>query len=191
MQNTIPNCFWINQYENHANPEAHQTTTTELIRQIGEDIDYLFIAVSTGGTIMGFAQEIAKRGLGIKIVPVDALGSKIYPSVNCQRLIPGMGASRQSHFIDNSYLEPPVHVSDLECIMGCRALLQTEGIMAGGSTGGVVMAIKQLLPSIPRHSKIAFLAADRGDRYINTIYDDEWVTQNFMHEAIDNSLETH
>jgi N-(2-amino-2-carboxyethyl)-L-glutamate synthase len=57
----------------------------------------------------------------------------------------------------------------------CRRLLSSEGIFAGGSTGAVVATIVRKLPALPRPSRIIAIFPDRGDRYLDHIYDDDWL----------------
>lgn len=162
LQQEFTNSFWTNQYSNPNALLAHQHTVEELVMQIPQSLDYLFLATSTCGTIMACAREIKKRNLNTKIIPVDALGSKIFGDQSGKRKIPGMGASRKSDFLDCSILEKPIHIDDRESIAGCKQLMDREAILAGGSTGAVVSAIKKALPHIPSNASIAFLIADRG-----------------------------
>ncbi|MHA7128727.1 2,3-diaminopropionate biosynthesis protein SbnA [Algoriphagus namhaensis] len=175
LQKCISNSFWTNQYRNQATLLAHKQTIQELIRETGEDLDYLFVATSTCGTIMSCSQALRRQGLRTKLIPVDAEGSKIFEDRIGQRKIPGMGASRKSDFLDRSQVEAPLFISDSESVAGCRLLLEREGILAGGSTGSVVSAISKMLDKIPDHSKVAFFVSDRGERYMDTVYSEDWV----------------
>lgn len=58
---------------------------------------------------------------------------------------------------------------------GCRELLLAEGIFAGGSTGAVVSAIARALPRLPRPCRVVTIFPDRGDRYLDLVYDDDWL----------------
>ncbi|MNM85244.1 putative siderophore biosynthesis protein SbnA [compost metagenome] len=59
--------------------------------------------------------------------------------------------------------------------MACREMVRTEGIFAGGSSGSVIAAIQKLLPELQGTVRIATLLPDRGDRYMDLVYDDEWL----------------
>jgi cysteine synthase A len=72
-----------------------------------------------------------------------------------------------------------VHVTDLECITGCRRLARLEAILAGGSSGAVLMAIERLSLTLPRGATCVAILSDRGERYLDTIYSDEWVAKHF------------
>ncbi len=72
-----------------------------------------------------------------------------------------------------------VHVSDLDCIVGCRRLAQREAILSGGSSGAVLMAVEQIKHRIREGACCVIIIADRGERYLDTIYSDEWVREHF------------
>ena len=71
-----------------------------------------------------------------------------------------------------------LHVTDIDCVVGCRRLARTEAILAGGSSGGVISAIDRMSDEIPERSTVVALLPDRGERYLDTIYSDEWVRNN-------------
>ena len=66
----------------------------------------------------------------------------------------------------------------MDCVVGCRRLVQTEAILAGGSSGGVITAVERLSHEIPEGSTVVVLLPDRGERYLDTIYSDQWVREN-------------
>lgn len=176
----FPDSFWPNQYLNEYNPRAHYDGTfPEIVAELKETPDYLFGAVSTCGTIMGCANYIHEQGLTTKMIAVDAVGSIIFGGEKKTRLVPGMGASIKSKFLKENLLSEYVHVTDLDCVIGCRRLLKTEAILAGGSSGAVLMAFDKIKDKIPAGSSCVLIFADRGERYLDTIYSDEWVTQHF------------
>lgn len=66
-------------------------------------------------------------------------------------------------------------MDDLESAQGCRDLLAHEGIFAGGSSGSVIAAIRKIIHVIPPNSRIVTVLPDRGDRYLDSVYDDQWM----------------
>ena len=61
--------FWINQYSNPENPNAHyKTTGQEIYDQMGGNLDYVFIGVGTGGTISGIAKYLKQKNPEIQII---------------------------------------------------------------------------------------------------------------------------
>ncbi|WP_234033006.1 hypothetical protein [Paenibacillus faecalis] len=67
------------------------------------------------------------------------------------------------------------YVSDRDCVEGCRQLIRHESILAGASAGGVISAILRMKSHIPKGAVCAAILPDRGERYMDTIYNDDWV----------------
>jgi len=175
----IEGSFWPNQYENPWNPESHyRSTMAEIAGALGAKVDYLFIATSTCGTIRGCAEYIRDHGLGTRVVAVDALGSLIFSDFKTKRMIPGMGASIKPPLCDLSLIDEVVHVTDRDCVAGCRRLVAAEGILAGGSSGGVIAAVEKLRDRLPAGANCVAVLCDRGERYLDTVYDDAWVQEH-------------
>jgi cysteine synthase A len=175
----IPDSFWPNQYSNFANAEAHFGTMAEIATALEEKIDYLLCAVSTCGTMSGCATYIREHGLKTKVWAVDAVGSVLFGGRPAKRLIPGHGASLVPDLYRPDLKDDYIHVSDLDCVRGCRRLVLEEAILAGGSSGGVISALDKVRSKIPKGSTCVLILADRGERYLDTIYSDAWVKKNF------------
>lgn len=176
--NTNPRSYWTNQYGNPQNPSAHRQTMHEIVKDLGCPPDYLFAATSTCGTLMGCTDYIKKNELKTKVIAVDAMGSVIFDRPAGDRKIPGHGASRKSQFLKRESIFEVVHVSDEECVTGCHKLLNSEAILCGGSSGAVAYAVQKLAPSLPHGATIAMILCDRGERYLDTIYNKDWVNEN-------------
>jgi len=176
----IDGAFWPNQYANQHNPGAHyRMTMREVATSLAGKVDVLFVATSTCGTIRGCAEYIRDHGLSTRVVAVDALGSLIFSNQRAKRMIPGLGAGMRPPLCEPSLIDDVVLVTDLECVVGCRRLVARESILAGGSSGAVVAALERLQGTIPDGANCVLIFADRGERYLETIYDDDWVRQHF------------
>ena len=173
---TTPDSVWINQYANDRNWLAHyHGTGSELADDLVGPPTHLVAAVSTTGSILGCSRRLRERFPGLHTVAVDAVGSVIFGGVPAPREIPGIGSSRVPELHDPGEIDEVVHVDDLDAALACRRLLAAEGIFAGGSTGSVVAAVDSLLPRLPRPARVVALFPDRGDRYLDLVYDDDWL----------------
>ncbi len=173
---SIPDSFWLNQYANKLNWQAHYYgTADEIVRQLDGSVDYLVAAVSTTGSILGCARRLREEFPHLKVVAVDAVGSVIFGAAPAPRELPGIGSSRVPEILNPAEIDDVVYISDAESVQGCYDLLRHEGILAGGSSGSVVAAIQKLIPTLPAQSRIVTIFPDRGDRYLDTVYDDQWV----------------
>jgi len=179
---SIPNAYWTNQYGNPDNYRAHaETTMTEIGEQLGP-IDYLFCGVSTCGTIRGCKEYIRSRGWPTRIVAVDAAGSVIFGGAKGPRKFPGLGAGLVPGLYSPDVADDVVYVSDRDCVQGCRDLVGCESILAGASSGGVIAAIRAMGPRIAEGAVCAAILPDRGERYLSTVYNDEWVRREIGFE---------
>ncbi|MFF0445679.1 2,3-diaminopropionate biosynthesis protein SbnA [Streptomyces sp. NPDC004609] len=175
----IPHAYWPNQYASLLNPKAHETTMREIEEALDGKVDYLFCSISTFGTLRGCADHIRARGLDTTIVAVDARGSAIFGQEPAQRLIPGHGASVVPPLMDPLAADDVVHISDLECVVACRRLIDREAVLAGGSSGATVAALWKYRGRVPEGSNCVLVFPDGGDRYLDTIYSDTWVSRHF------------
>jgi cysteine synthase A len=158
----------------------------EIVDVVGPQIDYLFLATSTCGTLRGCAEFIRDRGMSMKIIAVDAMRSVIFGLPAGKRLLPGHGAGIVPTLFDKSHAHDVAHVSDLDCVIGCRRLVQHEAILAGASSGGVISAIERFVAEdkLGRPARCVAVLADRGERYLDTVYSDSWVESHLGGEAL-------
>lgn len=175
---TRPGTVWINQYANRLNWQAHyHGAGAEIAAELDGPVDYLVVAVSTTGTILGLARRLRREFPRMKVVAVDAVGSVIFGGPSAPRDLPGIGASRVPELLSREEIDEVIYVNDWESVQGCRELLAQEGIFAGGSSGSVVAAIKKLRPTLPKGARVLTLLPDRGERYLELFADDEWLAR--------------
>ncbi|MPY84796.1 MAG: 2,3-diaminopropionate biosynthesis protein SbnA [Actinophytocola sp.] len=173
---STPNAVEINQYADELNWRSyHDTAGEEILRAVDGPVDYLVAAVSTTGSIQGIARRMRQQHPDLKAVAVDAVGSVIFGAPPAPRQIPGFGASRVPEIHDPAAIDDVLHVADAESAAGCRRLLATEKIFAGGSSGAVIAGIEHLISRLPGPARIVTMLPDRGERYLDLVYDDDWV----------------
>jgi N-(2-amino-2-carboxyethyl)-L-glutamate synthase len=177
---TTPNAYWSNQYANVCNARAHLRTMDEVMTAMQGEVDYVFCASSSCGTIRGCADYLRSHGLNrTKLYVADSPGSVIFGGSPGPRLIPGHGAGIRPDLYREDLVDHCVQITDMECVMGCRLLLTREALLMGGSSGGILMAVKKVADDIPPGATCVMLFPDRGERYLDTIYSDIWVEENF------------
>lgn len=173
----IGNSYWVNQYGNPLNARAYYNTLAEEICQFRENIDYLFIGVSSGGTITGVSQKVKQRFPNVKIIAVDIVGSVVFGGLPKKRFIPGIGSSMRPEILKEACIDDFIMVDENEVATSCRELLREEGIFAGGSSGAVISAIKKYFKgncTYKNENDVMTIFPDRGDRYVETVYNDDW-----------------
>ncbi|GAA4115584.1 2,3-diaminopropionate biosynthesis protein SbnA [Aquimarina addita] len=172
------NVYWINQYANPLNAQAYYNSLgieicLEAPRQ---KIDYLFMGISSGGTITGVSQRVRENYPKAKIVAVDVEGSIIFGGKAYKRFIPGIGSSMKPKILENAVIDDVVYVNEDETIDSCHELLEKHNLYAGGSSGSVYAGIKKYFKENKVDSQVNIMCvfADSGERYITTIYNDQW-----------------
>jgi cysteine synthase A len=176
---SMPHAYRPNQYANPLNAAAQRQTMAEIVAALDGRVDYLFLSTGTCGTLVGCGDYLREQGLPTRIVAVDAVGSAIFGQAPRPRLIPGHGASVIPQLAGSAAPDEVTYVSDLDCVVGCRLLVNREAVLAGGSSGATVSALLRHLPGIPDGATCVLIFPDNGDRYLDTIYSDEWVTEHF------------
>jgi N-(2-amino-2-carboxyethyl)-L-glutamate synthase len=171
--------FWPNQYANLHNSYAHHGTMHEIVKALNGKVDYLFCATSTCGTLRGCAEYIREQNLNTKLYAVDAVGSVIFGCKKANRMIPGHGATIRPALYQDGLAYDVIHVNDIDCVQGCRRLAKREAVLVGGSSGAVLTAVERIKKRILPGANCVMIFADRGDRYLDTIYSDEWVCAHF------------
>lgn len=173
-----PDVVWTNQYANDRNWQSHyHGEGEEILRDLDRPLDYLVLGVSTSGTLHGIARRLREAWPNMKVVAVDALGSVLFGTPPCPRDLPGLGASRVPELLQRDEIDQVIHIDDYESAAACRDLVKHEGIFAGGSSGSVIAAIQRLSSQVPSGARILTVLPDRGERYLDTVYDDEWLSR--------------
>ncbi len=176
LKEEITNSYWVNQYGNPYNAEAYYKTLGTEICESVDNIDYVFLGISSGGTITGVSQKIKESYPTAKVVAVDIYGSVIFGNPPKKRFIPGIGSSMVPDIINQAKIDDVVMVDEVATIDMCHELLSKHNIFAGGSSGSVLAGIKKYFAGKPASSpqKVATIFPDRGDRYATTVYNNDW-----------------
>jgi N-(2-amino-2-carboxyethyl)-L-glutamate synthase len=167
--------IWLNQYTNPGNWQAHYRTTAPAIARQFPRLDVLFIGSGTTGTLMGCARYFREGHRPVRVVAVDSVGSVTFGGPPGRRMIPGLGASVRPPLLDESYVDEVVRVEEADTVRACHRLAR-RGFLFGGSTGTVVSgAIGWLARHGSPGSTAVAIAPDLGERYLDTIYQTNWV----------------
>ena len=176
LLHTLPNTVWLNQYANRRNWESHYYGEgEEIVAALGNArLDAVVIGVSTTGTILGLARRLRRSYPRLRVIAVDAAGSVIFGGAAGPRELPGIGASRRPELLDMREIDEVVYVTDWEATRVCRELVDQESIFAGGSSGSVIAGVYKIRHTFARGATVLTLLADRGDRYLDTVYAQNW-----------------
>ncbi|HEV7800555.1 MAG TPA: pyridoxal-phosphate dependent enzyme [Burkholderiales bacterium] len=167
---------WPDQYSNIENPEIHyRTTAPEIWQQMGEDVDAVFVAVSTGGTLAGVSRFFRHVAPSTRIIGVDAVGSVVFGGAPGPRKLNGIGSSRVSAFLAPTDYDAHLMVSDEDAFAMCRLLRDRCGLSVGGSSGAVIAACARYVSRNPGIRRPLCICADGGANYLSSIFSDAWI----------------
>lgn len=185
------NSWYVNQYDNLSNTEAHyQTTGPEIWKQTDGKITHFVVGVGTGGTISGVGKYLKEKNSKIKIWGIDTYGSvfkkyhetgefdknEIYPYST-----EGIGEDILPKNVDFSIIDHFEKVTDKDAAIFTRKLAREEGIFAGNSCGAAIKGVLQLKTHFKKDDVVVVLMHDSGSRYVRKIYNDEWMKKmNFL-----------
>jgi 2,3-diaminopropionate biosynthesis protein SbnA len=175
---------WLNQHANDNNWKAHYRTTAPAIARRFPRLDVLFVGAGTTGTLMGCARWFWQWRRPVHIVAVDSVGSVSFGGPSGRRMIPGLGTSVPPALLDTSYIDEVIHVEERDTVRMCRSLAH-RGFLFGGSTGTVVSGASQWLDVHGRRGLTAVaIAPDLGERYLDTVYREDWLTDGAESELV-------
>ena len=201
LHEEIKDSFYINQYFNKLNIEAHyKTTGPEIWKQTSGEITHLIASSGTGGTISGIGQYLKKQNPNIKIIGVDAYGSvlkkyhetkefdedEIYPY-----RIEGLGKNLIPTATDFDIIDFFEKVSDEASAHSSREIALKEGIFVGYTSGATMQAVKQLSKQkvFSKDSNVVLIFCDHGSRYMSKIYSDKWMNDQGFFDSEKTDLE--
>ena len=179
-----PTLYWPNQYANSANPRAHWERTAASIFAEISNVDYLVVGAGTTGTLMGCSAYFRQFSPRTKIIAVDTRGSVTFGGAASPRYIPGLGTSRVPELCRTDNIDEIVYVAEGDAVRACRHLARRYGLLVGGSTGSVVAAVQDLAPTLPSGATVVAIAPDLGDKYLETVFNDQWVTATFGSDVL-------
>jgi cysteine synthase A len=180
---------WLNQYSNENNWRAHYHRTAPEIAAQFPGLDVLFVGAGTTGTLMGCARYFREWHRPVRIVAVDAVGSVTFGGPASRRMIPGLGMNVRPQLLDESYVDDVVLVEERDTIRACHRMAG-RGFLFGGSTGTVVSgALDWLSRHGERYLTAVAIAPDLGERYLDTIYQSNWLQDLYGDDVLASSDE--
>jgi 2,3-diaminopropionate biosynthesis protein SbnA len=174
-KSTHSNAFHPDQYKNEDNYRGYQKMADEILTQFDE-LHYLIISVSTGGTLTGLSSRIKKYFPDIKVVAVDVEGSLVFSNIPKKRHLSGLGASIKSQFIDKqAEIDEVIILSESEIVQEAQQMVLNDCLFAGASSGAAYCGAKKILQRYPQQDvKILIICPDRGVPYIDNVYNCAW-----------------
>ena len=177
--------IFINQFENPANPLAHEVSTApELLRQMDGNVDAIVVGVGSGGTLTGVGRFMKRASPNTEMILADPVGSVLAPFVNSGEMIEagswtveGIGEDFVPPNADLSLVKAAYSITDQESYAGARNLLRKEGIFAGSSSGTLLAAALRYCKLQSKPKRVVSLVCDSGAKYLSKVFNDAFLAQ--------------
>lgn len=180
-----PNAYYIDQFNNPANPLAHyRSTGPELWRQMDEQIDAVVVGVGSGGTLGGLARYFAEVSPDTEFVLADPQGSILtdyvqrgdYGEAGSWR-VEGIGEDFVPPLADFRQVKQAYAISDADAFASARDLLRLEGVLAGSSSGTLLSAALRYCQAQSEPKRVVTLVCDSGNKYLSKMFNDYWLLE--------------
>lgn len=186
LNQTIPNSFYPNQYDNLSNWAAHyETTGPEIWEQTEGKITHFAAGVGTGGTVSGVSKYLKEKNKKVFTLGIDTYGSvfKKYKETGefddnevFPYLTEGIGEDILPKNVNFDLIDEFVKVTDKDAAIMARRLSREEGLFVGWSCGSAVFgALKYARKHLKKDDLMVIILPDHGTRYLGKIYNDSWM----------------
>jgi cystathionine beta-synthase len=195
LANATPNAFFVNQFENPANPKAHEDTTApEIWQQMEGKLDAVVCGVGTGGTLSGIGHYFARVAPHVEMVLADPKGSILAPLVNHGAkikpgswLVEGIGEDYVPVTCDLKLVKHAYTISDAESITTAKEVLEKEGVMCGSSSGTLIAAALKYCREQKTPKRVVTFVCDSGNKYLSKMFNPYWLDD----QGLTDKVETH
>jgi cystathionine beta-synthase len=178
-----PGSFFADQFNNPANPLAHETgTAPEIWAQAGHDVDAIVCGVGSGGTLAGLTAYFRKVQPALGFVLADPAGSILADYVKTGKVgtagswaVEGIGEDFIPSIADLSAVTHTYSIRDEESFGAARELLKREGLLGGSSTGTLLAAALRFCREQTAPKRVVSFVCDTGTRYLSKVYNDQWM----------------
>lgn len=182
-----PNGWYVNQYDNLSNRDAHyEWTAPEIWEQTNGKLTHFVVGAGTGGTITGCGRFFKERNPDIKVIGVDTYGSILKHKLETGEtdlslahsyITEGIGEDIIPENYDFSVIDHFEKVTDKDGAIYARKLAKEEGIFCGYSAGSAIASLVQMKDQFTNDDIVVVLLHDHGSRYVAKVYNDDWMKE--------------
>ncbi|MET0267691.1 MAG: pyridoxal-phosphate dependent enzyme [Duganella sp.] len=179
-----PGAWFADQFNNPANPLAHETTTgPEIWQQTGQQLDAIVVGVGSSGTLTGLTRYFRQVAPHVEFVLADPQGSILTEYIETGRVsdtsgswaVEGIGEDFIPAIADMTGVRRAYSITDRQSFDTARTLLREEGIAAGSSTGTLLAAALQYCREQTTPKRVVTFVCDTGTRYLSKVFNDGWM----------------
>lgn len=188
-----PDMIWTEQHNNPANSAGYSSLAKELLETTGAQINALVGSVGTGGSLCGTARVLRESLPDCFVLGVEPEGSIAFGGPGGPYHQSGTGTPEGAEIgacVDFELIDKGIKVGDIEAFNTARYVARRFGVLLGGSAGGALYGAVRAITDATLTGTIAVIIPDGGEKYLDTIYDDDWMANNSLlspaiHEELD------
>ena len=185
MAAETPGAFYIDQFSNPANPDAHETwTAPEIWEQMDHRLDAVVCGVGTGGTLTGIGRFMRRVAPSVQMILADPQGSVLADVVETGThgeagswLVEGIGEDFVPANCDLGLVAKAYTIPDAESLLTARELLAKEGVFAGSSAGTLAAAALRYCREQSQPKRVVTIVPDAGGKYLSKMFNDYWLME--------------
>ena len=186
LAQSIPGGFFVNQFANPANPEAHERSTgPEIFEQMDGDVDAVVVGVGSGGTLTGLGRYFGTASPKTRMVLADPVGSILahYVETGGELIeagswtVEGIGEDFIPTNAEMKWVRCAYSISDRESVDAARLLLMREGVLGGSSSGTLLAAALRFCREQTEPKRVVTFVCDSGTKYLSKVYNDYWLAE--------------
>jgi cysteine synthase len=161
--------FWTDQLRNTDQLVAYHTMAEEIWAQTEGRIDGFVQMVGTAASLRGVSEGLLRRNRKISVVAVEPSESAVLSGGGTgAHKIDGVGAGFVVPLWQRDLVDHVDSVSTADAIAMALRLAREEGIFAGTSTGGNVVAALRLAEQLGEDKTVVTVMCDTGMKYLKT-----------------------
>lgn len=161
--------FWTDQLNNADQLPCYRSMGDEIWRQTAGRIDAFVQSVGTAGSVRGVGEALRAHDRNVHIVAVEPSESAVLSGAETGvHKIEGVGAGFVVPLWDPGAIDEIATVSTEAAMEMARRLAREEGLFAGTSTGGNIVAALRVAERFGPDATVVTLMVDSGIKYLST-----------------------
>ncbi len=173
---TEPATFCPRQYTNPDNPRSYATVAELFLEALGQ-VDCVIGPVGSGGSMCGTVGYLRSVLPECRAIGVDTHASVLFGHVDGKRELRGLGMSLMPENLDHRVFDHAHWCSAYAAYAATRELHQRHALFMGPTSGAAYLVARWWARVNPDALTVVMLP-DEGHRYLDTVYDDEWLKAN-------------
>jgi len=170
----LPSTFCPEQYTNPDNPAAYAMIAELLAGRLGQ-VDCLVGPVGSGGSMCGTTRGLRQACPDLVSIGIDTHRSVLFGQADGHRVLRGLGNSLMPGNLDHTQFDE-VHWLDAAAAFTATRRLHRRHALFMGPTSGASYLVGSWWAARHPDALTVIVLPDEGYRYLDTVYDDEWMT---------------